>query len=177
METFAGLVAGGIAGGEEFVAGCTELLPELFALLAGNRTYFLPFLLEGEEGVRGGLPVGAGLEFLSTADDIEFLAYIFIRTALVVRVELTPAGEKCVACRAETLVDTLVFLFRRETDLALVGLHGLYLLSIFIELLQAADLTRRNLFHLLAKGGLGLEVLFLLLLQALEMRLVALVYH
>ena len=55
---------------EEMVAGSGKLLPHILAVLACNRTYLFPLLLQLDEFVGCLFPFGAVLQFLRLAQQI-----------------------------------------------------------------------------------------------------------
>ena len=103
--------------GEELVAGGTETLPNLLALLAGHGTYFLPLLLKLDELIGSFLPFSTVLEGLSLFDDGHLLVKIGVHRVfeLVVVVTLVTV-ERITGC-TEAVVDLLVFLAGGKTDL------------------------------------------------------------
>ena len=156
---------------EELVACGTETLPDRIRMAARHGTDLLPAGLQGDQLVGGLLPL------LAVHQRLGGLAYLGLQLQVVLHLGLHPGIElplgleELVACRAETLVDTVVVLLGCEAD----GFPGL------LDLQQAVARTvpllagRERLCGQLLGGGaklrLEFEVLDLLALERFEMLL------
>ena len=179
FEVLAFLVAlvcrGSLPSLEELVAGGGEALPQLLAIFAGHGADGLPLLLQLDEAVGGAAPFGALLQgfclFHQLALGFEVLA-LFVLDALV---ELCLGGEEAVAGSTEAVEDEVVLLVAGEPDGLPFGLEGDDLLGLLLPLGEGRQFVELDVLHLLAEGGLLLEVLLFACLDGLEVLLMTLV--
>ena len=162
-------------GVEEGVACFAELLPEVVGELTRYGSYFLPLLLEGDEGIGGLFPLGAVLQLLGACEQFAFLAEVLVEHLLHLFVEGALCFEEGVAQGAVLLVDSLVAFLWCEADGAPFGLEGLHLLGSLVPLLVGFQIAEVQCFELLHDGLLLGEILRLLGVELVEVGLVLLV--
>ena len=170
-----GAGVGAVACLEEFVAGGEELVPQLVAQLLGHHADGFPFLLQGNELVAGGFPLGAVLQGLGLFHECALLLGVFGKARLHVLEEFCLAAEEVVASGAETLEDFHVHLLRSEADGLPFSLYLDDFAGVLLPVGGAFVFFLGNGFHLLAEGRFLLQVLLFPGAQVVEVLLVLLV--
>ena len=160
---------------EEMVAGTHKLLPQLVAQFLGHHTDGLPLLLQGNELIASGAPLGRVLEGVGLLDKRTFLVGILLEGILEVLEILCLTGEETVAGGTETLKDLHVHLLWSETDGLPLRLDIDDLLGMFLPVGTTLVLLGSDSLYLLAERRLTGEVLLLLGTDIVEMLLMALV--
>ena len=151
-----------IAGLEELVAGSEELVPQLVAQLLGHHADGLPLLLQVDELVAGGLPVGRVLQGLCLLDEGTLLVGIHLELLLEVLEELCLASEEVVTGCTEALEYLDVHLLGGEADGLPLCLQFDNLLGATLPVCAALVFLGYDGFDFLAEGCLLGQVLLFL---------------
>ena len=169
--------AGGgvIAGFKELVAGGYKLGPELVAHLLGHHADGLPLLLQLDELVGGGFPVGRVHEGLGLFYHLLLLLGVLGEFLLQSLEELSLAAEKVIAGGAEAVEYLDIHLLRSKADGLPFGLDIYNLLGVVLPVGGVLVFLLGDGFHLLAECGLACQVFLFLGAQLFEVLLVALV--